>query len=172
MQLPSVPGLGSIPGPRDVVALVERTVGLLATAERVLDDVVLLLARIEATRQAADQVIDRVDLTRARADVLLEGLEPPATALLPVLNRLAETTSPAEVDAAVRLVDQLPLLADRLETDVLPVLSTLGTVAPDLHDLLDTSRELNEILGKLPGLGRIKRRVEEQQAEAAGEPPG
>ena len=47
---------------------------------------------------------------------------------------------------------------------MLPVMTTLGTVAPDLHDLLDVSRELNEMLGKLPGLGRIKRRVEEEQA--------
>ena len=51
----------------------------------------------------------------------------------------------------------------RVERDVLPVMTTLGTVAPDLHDLLDVSRELNEMLGKLPGLGRIKRRVEEEQ---------
>ena len=37
-----------------------------------------------------------------------------------------------------------------------------GSVAPDLHELLDVSRELNEILGKIPGIGRLKRRVEEE----------
>jgi hypothetical protein len=40
-------------------------------------------------------------------------------------------------------------------------------VAPDLHDLLDVSRELNEMLAKLPGVGRVKRRINEQQ-EAQG----
>ena len=64
----------------------------------------------------------------------------------------------------MQLIDHLPDLTERFERDVLPVMTTLGTVAPDLHDLLDVSRELNEMLGKLPGLGRIKRRVEEEQA--------
>ena len=41
------------------------------------------------------------------------------------------------------------------------MLTTLGSVAPDLHELLNVSRELNEILGKIPGVGRLKRRVEE-----------
>ena len=50
-----------------------------------------------------------------------------------------------------------------MERDLLPVMRTLGTVAPDVHDLLDVSRELNGMLGKLPGMGRIKRRVDEQQ---------
>jgi hypothetical protein len=38
-------------------------------------------------------------------------------------------------------------------------------VAPDLHDLLEVSRELNEMLAGLPGLGRIKKRIDEEQAE-------
>ena len=46
---------------------------------------------------------------------------------------------------------------------MIPVLHTLTSVAPDLHDLLDVSRELNEMLAKLPGMGRIKKRVDEQQ---------
>ena len=56
-----------------------------------------------------------------------------------------------------------PLLARKLETDVIPILQTLTSVAPDLHDLLDVSRELNEMLAKLPGMGRLKKRVDEEQ---------
>ena len=52
----------------------------------------------------------------------------------------------------------------QLERDILPVMTTLGTVSPDLHDLLDVSRELNEMLAKMPGMGRIKKRIDEQQA--------
>jgi hypothetical protein len=99
-----------------------------------------------------------------RLVVLLDALEPPLTSLQPTLDRLAESTHPSEVDAMVTLVDHLPALVLTFEKDLLPVLDTLGTVAPDLHDLLDVSRELNEMLGKLPGIGRIKRRVEEEQA--------
>jgi hypothetical protein len=52
-----------------------------------------------------------------------------------------------------------------MEVDIVPVLDSLSTVAPDLHDLLDVSRELNEMLAKIPGMGRVKDRVEKQQEE-------
>ena len=48
---------------------------------------------------------------------------------------------------------------------MLPVLATLGTVAPDLHDLLTVSRELNDMLAKIPGMGRLKRRIDEEEGE-------
>lgn len=171
----------SVPGPGDVLALVNQLSALPRQLQRLVADVDGLLERIESTRAVADDVVVRVDDTRARADGLmadseksltrlvglLDSLEPSLTALQPTLERLAETTDPREVDALVSLVDQLPQLTDQVERDVLPVLTTLGSVAPDLHDLLDVSRELNEMLAKLPGLGRIKRRVEAQQAADA-----
>ena len=43
----------------------------------------------------------------------------------------------------MQLIDHLPRLADKLETDIMPILDSLNSVAPDLHDLLDVSRELN-----------------------------
>jgi hypothetical protein len=97
-------------------------------------------------------------------------MEPSLLKLQPTLERLAETTDPREVDAMVATIDHLPLLAAKLETDVIPVLDTLTTVAPDLHDLLDVSKELNLMLGKLPGMGRVKKRVDEQQ-ESEGQQP-
>lgn len=176
MRLPGLPV--DVPGPRDLVTglvtlpgeLLDRVVALLGAAERMLGDVDALLARIEETRQRADEVVARTEVTRAVADPLLArltsllgGLEPSLTRLQPTLERLAETTDPAEVDALVAMVDHLPLLARKLEDDVVPVLGTLTSVAPDLHDLLDVSRELNVMLARLPGMGRIKQRVDEQQ---------
>jgi len=35
---------------------------------------------------------------------------------------------------------------------------TLTSVAPDLHELLDVSRDLNEMLAKVPGLSRLRNR--------------
>jgi hypothetical protein len=179
--------LPSVPGPRDVLALVERggealemllaaapRVGmLLDEAERLLKDVDGLITRIEGTRRDADALVSRAEEPVRRTTALVAALEPSLTALQPTLQRLAETTDPREVDALVGLVDHLPLLVDKLENDMLPILATLRSVAPDLHDLLDVSRELNEMLGKIPGMGRIKQRVDEQQAEAGhsdGEP--
>ena len=184
-----------VPGPRDVLQLVERggdaletllgavprLLSLLDQAEEVLGRVGGLLDRIEETRQGADAVVARTDATVGRAEALvtsvgplndrlvalLDRLEPPLTQLQPTLDRLAETTAPHEVDALVELVDHLPAIAQKMETDILPVLDSLGTVAPDLHDLLDVSRELNEMLSQIPGISRMKRRIDKEQ-EAAG----
>ena len=197
-----------LPGPRDLVTLVERSseqlVALLPRAtellgnERLLRDASALIDRIETTRLEAQALVDRSghpgpgrragdrpradDPARGRAaggagadrrarGGLLESMEPSLLKLQPTLERLAETTDPREVDAMVAMIDQLPMLAAKIETDVIPVLNTLTTVSPDLHDLLDVSRELNLMLAKLPGMGRVKRRVDEQQEPRGGPPP-
>jgi hypothetical protein len=168
-----------VPTPRDVLGVVERggdaleqllaaaprVTRLLGDVEGLVVEVAALVRRIEGTRAAVDQLVGRIDGTAGRATVLLDRLEPPLTTLQPTLERLAETTDPREVDALVALIDHLPGLVGQLEKDVLPVLTTLGSVAPDLHDLLDTSKELNGILAKMPGFGRVRRRVEDRQAD-------
>jgi ElaB/YqjD/DUF883 family membrane-anchored ribosome-binding protein len=186
-----------VPGPRDVVHLIERGAdaveSLLAAAPRaavlldqasgLMQRVDELLERIEHTRAAADAVVERTDGVVSQAESLvgstgpltdrlkslLDSAEPSVTKLQPTLERLADTTDPHEVDALVSVIDMLPLLASKIETDVIPVMHSLSTVAPDLHDLLDVSRELNDMLGALPGLGRVKKRIdEEQEAEGRG----
>lgn len=180
-------------GPRDTVRLLERGVEavdqllgavprvlkLLAEAEALLERTNLLIIRIESTREAADVVVSRTDavVTRAERVVaksdplttrlgrLLDSTEPSLVKLQPTLERLAETTDPREVDALVALVDHLPVLAEKMETDVIPIMDSLSTVSPDLHDLLAVSRELNEMLANVPGLGRIKKRIDEEQDE-------
>ncbi|GAA1906886.1 hypothetical protein GCM10009737_04590 [Nocardioides lentus] len=162
----------------EVLDAVPRLTGLLDAVETILVDVAGLLDRIEATRIAADGVVARVDETRRNADLLLgsatpmldalrpllESFTPSLEKLQPTLERLAETTDPHEVDAMIKLVDQLPTIVDELEKQVIPMLESLGTVAPDLHDLLGVSKELNEMLARLPGMKRVKRRVDEEQA--------
>ena len=154
--------LPSVPGPRDLKAVVERAgegveqlfailprvTALLTRAEQAVAEVAALVARIEETRLEAAAVVSRTDETRARADALIGALEPSLTQLQPTLERLAETTHPDEVDALVQLIDHLPQLVEQVERDLLPVMRTLGTVAPDVHDLLDVSRELNGMLGQ------------------------
>jgi DNA repair ATPase RecN len=186
-----------VPGPRDVLHVIERgadsveqllaavprVLALLSDAETLLPRVHDLLDRIEETRVAAQGVVERTDRTVSSAQTLLtdtgpltetlrtllEQYEPPLTKLQPVVDRLAETTEPHEVDAMVELIDHLPQIADKFETSVMPMLETLRTVAPDLHDLLDVSRELNEMLGQIPGVSRMKKRIDaEQEAEGRG----
>jgi hypothetical protein len=147
-----------------VEAVTREAETVVAHTDAVVDRAEALVVRVDRVVDGAAMVADRADAMVARTVVLLDALEPPLTTLQPTLQTLADTTHPEEIAALVQLIDHLPDLTERIERDVLPVMTTLGTVAPDLHDLLDVSRELNEMLGKLPGLGRIKRRVEEEQA--------
>jgi hypothetical protein len=170
--------LPSVPGPRDLLVLgerggeaVEHLIRVVPRVGRVLDDVERLLAdvaalvrRIEGTRQEAQALVERAADPVRRGRDLFDLLEPSLMLLQPTLERLAKSTDPREVDAVVGLVDHLPVLIDQLERDVLPMLTTLRSVAPDLHDLLAASQEVNEMLAKIPGMGRIKKRVEEQHA--------
>lgn len=175
-----------VPGPRDVISALERggeqVEALLGAVPRVLtllDDAERLLVRasaaIERVREVTESanvvvvrtsaVVDDAEGQVARVTALVDALEPSLTRLQPTLQTLADTTHPDEVAALVTLVDHLPAVTLQVERDVLPVLASLGSVAPDLHELLDVSRELNELLGKIPGIGRLKRRVEEEDED-------
>lgn len=159
--------------------LVDRAEGLLARTSAAVDqvDAVVEAAAVEVARvgvvvdgaamqvDRAATVLDGATVEAARVAALGDLLEPPLTKLQPTLQTLADTTHPDEVAALVTLVDHLPALTEQVERDLLPVLRTLESVAPDLHDLLNVSRELNEIIGKIPGFGRIKRRIEEDDDE-------
>lgn len=175
------PVLESVPGRHDLqrlvqeaASLVPRAMRLLDAAESLLAEATTLLARIEETRVDADALVGRTETTRERADKavrdidepfqrlirLLDALEPPLLRLQPTLDLLAESTDPREVEAAVAMIDQLPGLADRFTNDMLPLLHTLENVGPDMHELLMTIRELNELVGNIPGVGRLRKRMD------------
>ena len=172
-----------VPGPRDVLSAIERggdqvealigavprALALLERAETLLDGAQAAVGRVREVTETANvvvvragAVVDDAEVAVARVTTLTDSLEPSLTTLQPTLQTLADTTSPEEVIALVRLVDTLPELTTRVETDVLPVLVTLGSVAPDVHDLLTVARELNDMLAKIPGMGRLKRRIDEE----------
>ncbi len=168
-----------------LAGVLPRAMGLLDDAEVLLNRADALIDRIETTRLAAHDVVERTDQVVSDANALivrstgtiasaepsieraqrlfdtlgptLEQLGPVAEDLMPTLRRLADTTHPDEVDAAIGLIDKLPLLVTRLEGDVLPVLATLGTVGPDIHDLLELVSDLAAMLEKIPGISRRPR---------------
>lgn len=188
----------------EAITLVPRLARIVTQGEWIVERIGVLLERVDQTQTAAADVVAGAAATAAAADLvaaraqttvaraaqttaraeelvvrltdLLDSYQPVLAQLQPLLARLAQTTSQQEVDAAVRLIDTLPGVVDTVDADVLPILTTLATVAPDLRDLLDTSKALNEMLGALPGFGRVKKRVEQQQElsddyRAKQEPP-
>ncbi len=167
-------------------ALVARASGIVDRVEAVADAATAEVARVGGVVDAATAevarvggvvdaataevarvggVVDGAGVQVGRAAVLIDLLEPSLTTLEPTLRTLADTTHPEEVAALVTLIDHLPAVTLQVERDILPIMASLGSVAPDLHELLDVSRELNEILGKIPGVGRLKRRVEEEDED-------
>jgi ABC-type transporter Mla subunit MlaD len=143
-------------------------------------------AAIEAvgrTQQGADEAITAVRETTDRAgetltgaegllgrmDRLAEPYEEPLRALAPSVRRLAETLDPSEVEAVVRLIDQLPQLVGHLEDDILPVLGSLGNVGSDVRDLLDTMQDLRQVVKGFPGSRLFRRRGAEEIAHDEAE---
>lgn len=166
-----------------LASLLPRAVGLLDSADQLLGRVDALVERIEGTRQAADEVIERTDAvvtdanalivrtagtvgsvepTVQRADQLLSSLAPSLEKLQPTLQTLADTTAENEVAALVDLVDHLPQLVKALDENVMPILESFDTVAPDIHELLDVTRELNEMIAKIPGMGIVRKRIDDE----------
>jgi ABC-type transporter Mla subunit MlaD len=138
---------------------------------------------VSSTREKADAAITAVGRTTAHADGVLgraEGLvgrvEPlagdytePLARLAPAFRRFAETLDPDEVEAVVRMVDQLPSLATHLDEVVLPVLGSMDNVGDDVHDLVETMQDLRQVVKGFPGSRLFRRRGAEEIAEDENE---
>ncbi len=161
------------------ISLVPRLIVIVAEVEQLLGAARTLIAQIETTQLLAADAVVRTEAVVSRAErvvgrtekltstlvPLAEKFEPTLAKLEPVVAHLAETTSPDEVEAVVRLIDLLPEVAATMQSDIMPVLDTLGTVAPDLRDLLDIAKQVNEMMGAVPGLGRVKKKIDEREDE-------
>jgi hypothetical protein len=137
------------------------------------------ITRVGQTQRKADDAITAVGGATSRADGIVTGAEglvgrldplvgayeQPLTALAPNVRRLADTLDPDEVEAVVRLIDQLPVLVKHLEEDILPVLGSMGNVGEDVHDLVDTMQDLRQVVKGFPGSRLFRRRGAEEIAE-------
>lgn len=149
-----------------VVAVAEGTVkrvdDVVTNAAETVDGAQVVVGRTSGVVGDASTIVARTGGVVDGADALLGRSDQ-------LVGRILETTSDEELQAIVHLIDTLPQAVDALRNDVLPVMSTLGTVAPDVRDLLDIASQLNGVLGSVPGLGRIRKRVQKAQAEEDGE---
>lgn len=149
-----------VPDPRVLLQLPERVLGrvgeLLDAVEGIVSRVDRLVDRVEQTRQHVDGVVDAAVPVVARTTLLLDRLQPS-------LEAFADHTSPDAVAVLGDAIDRVPGLLTLLERDVLPVLATLDSVAPDITELLQAAHELNEMLGGVPGMKRIRQRVEDER---------
>ncbi|MFC5944620.1 hypothetical protein [Micromonospora harpali] len=136
------------------------TAVVVGEAERVSAAAGTVVAEADAVaHRAAGTVAAAADAAGTAAE-LLAAYEPALRRGAPMATRFVEQLSHEEVTAAIRLVDELPKLKEHLTADILPILATLDRVGPDLHDLLDVTRDLKLAVAGIPGLGMLRRRGE------------
>jgi ABC-type transporter Mla subunit MlaD len=143
--------------------LLARATATLDAAQRAIDEATAITRTAAGTSAAAAAVVTQAARTAGTAEELIGAYEPAA-------RRFVDHLSPEEVDAAIQLIDELPRLAHHLNTDVMPILATLDRVGPDIHELLNVTRDLRQAIVGIPGFAMLRRRgaAGEAPAEAGG----
>ena len=131
--------------------VVERAGGVADSADQVVE-------RIIPVTGAAEAVLESVGATSAGARALLEIFQPIAERGAPMLRQFVDEFSEEEVQALIRLVDQVPMFTEHMETDIMPILATLDRVGPDVHELLDVLKDVRLAIQGVPGFRMLRRR--------------
>ena len=70
--------------------------------------------------------------------------------------------------AAAMAGPALPALGDTLENDVMPVLASLDTVAPEVHQILEVAQHCLDAVQGIPGFQLLRRRGNENGKSGDG----
>lgn len=156
-------------------AVAARAEAVTARAEAVVEESEQTTARArsvvksaELVTRNADRAINGVNGVTDRADLVLQTWEPISRRMGPHAERFSAALSGGEVEAAIGIVDRLPVVLEHMETDVLPVLRTLDRVGPDLHEVLEIVEDLRRVVTGLPGVGLLRRRGEDEPPPVEG----
>ncbi|WP_090793813.1 hypothetical protein [Asanoa ishikariensis] len=138
--------------------LVAETQRLTEAAGTAVTDARAVIGEAETVAVKANGLVDKAELTAGTADELLGIYAPALRRGAPMAHRFVEQLSDEEVDAAIKLIDELPRFTKHMDEDILPILATLDRVGPDIHELLDVTRELRLAVKGIPGLRMLTKR--------------
>ncbi len=155
-------------------ATVAKADATVSRVDRTITQAEATVVRIDGTITKADATVGTADVVAARANdlvgstgltstqaqELLDLYRPIALRLRPMAEQLVSSISEQEVQATIKLVDQLPQLVEHLESDIMPILVTLDRVGPDVQALLDVVRDLREAAIGIPGFRFFRKRGE------------
>ncbi|MFI6099522.1 DUF948 domain-containing protein [Lentzea sp. NPDC051213] len=150
---------------RKADVLVDRTSHVVADAEKAVDEVRAITASASDVADRAGQVVTTAGHTAHTANELIGIYEPIAKQAQPLAKRFVDELSPHEIEAAIKLVDELPVLTEHLTNDILPILATLDKVGPEVHQLLEVTSDLRQAIIGIPGFGFMRRRGEKKEGE-------
>lgn len=148
-----------------VVQEAEDTVG---RTSAVVSAAAVAVQEAATVATGAAVVMSRVGETAQEAGELLEGYAPTLREAAPLAARFVRELTAEEVTAAIRLIDELPRLRTHLSNDVMPLLGKLDQVGPDMHSLLEVTRDLHLAISGIPGLRMLRRRGERLDDDEAG----
>ncbi|AXY54386.1 ribulose 1,5-bisphosphate carboxylase large subunit [Rhodococcus ruber] len=143
----------------DVVTEARATVGRVG---EVVDSSSAVVGEAATVARRAQDVVASAGRTSDSAGELLDTYAPMATRAAPLAGQFIDELSAEEVHAAVVLLDQLPELADRM-TALMPILGTLETVAPEIHELLGVAKDVRQAIVGVPGFDFLRRRGEDKE---------
>jgi len=160
----------------EVTAVIEQAHTVSASAQVVVADArrvttaadAVVTEVVDITSQAIG-VVTVAESTARGAHELLEAYAPLAQRAMPLLRRFVEELSPHEIEAAIKLVDQLPVITEHVISDVLPILATLDRVGPDLHQLLEVTNDVRQAILGIPGFNFLRKRGEDKGPDNAVE---
>ncbi|TDV57440.1 hypothetical protein [Actinophytocola oryzae] len=135
-----------------------RVLDLLTAAESIVE-------RADGLVRRTEQVVADAEDTVVRARRVTEAVEVQVAATRPLVEFMKEFSA-HEVQAAIKLVDELPRLSKHLNEDILPILTTLNQVGPDLHDLLEVANDVRQAILGIPGFDFLRRRGEGKDDDA------
>ncbi|WP_072690577.1 ribulose-1,5-bisphosphate carboxylase/oxygenase large subunit [Rhodococcus marinonascens] len=148
-------------------------VSLPGRINHLIDQVEVLVARIEAISIGAEFAVARANAVAndaaavvataagasASAQALIGLYEPLAQRAAPMAELFVDELSEEEARAAVGLVNHLPELTLRME-GLLPILATLDTVSPEIHQLLEEVQGVRQAIQGVPGFKFFRKRGE------------
>ena len=150
-------------------AAVEEATAVASSAGTVVDSAgavatraALVIDETAVVSTTAERLVRQVATTAAEAGDLLDGYAPTLRKAAPLAARFVGELTAEEVTAAIRLIDELPRLRHHLANDVLPLLGKLDQVGPDMHSLLEVTRDLHLAIAGIPGLRMLRRRGEQK----------
>ncbi|MFD6673148.1 ribulose 1,5-bisphosphate carboxylase large subunit [Rhodococcus zopfii] len=157
---------GVVTDARDIVARIDDVVtDARSTVDRVgevVDRSSAVVVEVTAVAHSAQDVVASAGRTSDSASELLDAYAPMARQAAPLAKQFIDELSAEEVHAAVVLLDQLPELADRM-TALMPILGTLETVAPEIHELLGVAKDVRQAIVGVPGFAFLRRRGEDKE---------
>jgi len=151
-----------------VAALPSRIDDLFSRVDALIASIEEITARaggvIEAaartTDDAAGVIVGAGDASE-RARAMIADIQPIADRGIPLGRRFVDNFSEHELDASIRMVDHLPELMERMEA-IMPILATMDTVAPEIHQLLEVTKDVRKAVIGIPGFKFFRNRGEEK----------